>query len=380
MAPNPLLGVAYHWVGGLAAASFYNPYRAVRAWSWEIYWLTGAVFAFLLAPCIIADLRTAQFMAVLLHAPTSLILWCLFFGVLWGTGGITYGLTMRYLGLSLGSAVVLGLCTLFGTLIPPIVNGTFVSKLLASKPGLIILAGLAITLAGIVLVAAGGASKDRALSHDQKRATVPEFNYRKGLLVASFSGIMSSCFAFGLAAGADLRGISQAAGTPPLWSGLPVLCLVMFGGLITTSIWCVRLIVNSHSTYQWVGKLNRLLPSRGSRPMASPNQPMPQTPSPPSRIPVTVLSLNYLLCAIAGTVWYLQFFFYSMGESQMGKYAFSSWTLHMASIMIFGTMWGFIFGEWRDTSRRVRLTVCAGIALLVIATVVIGYGNKLDTL
>jgi L-rhamnose-H+ transport protein len=349
--PNPLIGVIYHWLGGFSSATFYVPFRGVKRWSWEIYWLTGGIFSWLLAPWFFASVQTNDLLGVLGRASTPTLLWPVFFGLLWGFGGLTYGLTMRYLGLSLGMAVVLGLCTVFGTLIPPLVQGDFAAKLLDTPSGLIVLLGLAITLAGIATVAFAGARKDAALSDAEKAATVAEFNFRKGVAVAVFSGIMSSCFAFGLAAGEPIKAISAQAGTGPLWTGLPILCLVMFGGLVTNGLWCAWLIAKNRSAGQLLG--------RGAVAAGAP------------------LAKNYLLSALAGTMWYFQFFFYTMGESQMGRFGFSSWTLHMASIIIFGTLWGFAFNEWKAAAPRVRAMVWGGIGLLVLATVVIGYGNSL---
>jgi len=354
MIANPLLGVLFHWMGGLASASFYVPYRVVKRWSWEIYWLTGGLFSWLFAPWLFASIRTQDLMGVMAQTPHDVVGLCVLFGVLWGFGGLTYGLTMRYLGLSLGMAVVLGLCTVFGTLIPPLVRGTFAQTLLSSASGQVILLGLMMTLAGIVVVAWAGAKKDGDLSPDQKLAAIAEFDFKKGLVVAIFSGIMSACFAFGLAAGEPIKALSAAAGTGPLWTGLPALCLVMFGGLITNGAWCAWLIVRNRSAGEWLGKVK---PEEGA-----------------AKAP---LLANYLLCALAGTAWYFQFFFYTMGESQMGKFGFSSWTLHMASIIIFGTLWGFAFKEWKDARPAVRNMVWSGVALLVGATMVIGYGNML---
>ncbi len=354
MTPDPITGVVYHWLGGLASASFYVPYRWVRRWNWEIFWITGGVFSWVIAPWLFAGLQTRDLTGVLAATPAPVIGWCVLFGMLWGLGGLTYGLTMRYLGLSLGMAVVLGLCTVFGTLIPPLVQGDFAAKLLVPAGGRIVLAGLGVTILGIVVVALAGARKDAAQDDAQKSAAIAEFDFRKGLAVAVFSGIMSACFAFGLAAGEPIKALSAAAGTGPLWTGLPILCLVMAGGLVTNLIWCAILIVRNRSAGQWLG---RAAPAQGT-----------------ARVPVAA---NLALCALAGTAWYFQFFFYSMGESQMGRLGFSSWTLHMASIIIFGTLWGFAFREWKGAARGTLLTVIGGIGLLVIATIVIGYGNSL---
>ncbi len=354
MPGNPLLGVVFHWLGGLASASFYVPYRGIRQWSWEVFWLTGGIFSWLIAPWLFASIQTNDLLGVMAQVPARTAGLCVLFGILWGFGGLTYGLTMRYLGLSLGMAVVLGLSTVFGTLIPPLFQGDFAATLLDTSSGLIVLLGLTITLAGIVVVAIAGARKDAALSHAEKAAAIAEFDFRKGIAVAIFSGVMSSCFAFGLAAGEPIKAISAAAGTGPLWTGLPILCLVMFGGLITNGIWCGWLIARNRSAGQLLG-----------RPVPADDR---ASTAPP-------LLRNYLLAAFGGTLWYFQFFFYSMGESQMGRFGFSSWTLHMASIIIFGTLWGFAFREWKDASARVRGLVWSGIFLLVFATVVIGYGN-----
>ena len=362
MTSNPLLGVLFHWLGGLSSASFYVPYRAVRRWSWEIYWLTGGIFSWLLAPWLFASIQTHDLMGVMAKVPPNVAGLCILFGVLWGFGGLTYGLTMRYLGLSLGMAVVLGLCTVFGTLIPPLVRGTLAQTLLATTSGRIILLGLAMTLAGIVVVAWAGAKKDDDLSPEQKLKAVAEFDFKKGIAVAVFSGIMSACFAFGLSAGEPIKALTAAAGTGPLWTGLPTLCLVMFGGLITNGIWCAWLIFKNRSAGQWLGAVS---PAEAAD--------KPET----AALKRSPLLTNYLLCALAGTAWYFQFFFYTMGESQMGRFGFSSWTLHMASIIIFGTLWGFAFREWKDARPGVKALVWTGVALLVGATVVIGYGNML---
>ena len=354
MNPNPILGVMFHWLGGLSSASFYVPYRGVRRWSWEVYWLTGGVFSWLIAPWFFAAIQTHDLIGVLARTPGWTAASCIAFGMLWGFGGLTYGLTMRYLGLSLGMAVVLGLCTVFGTLVPPLFLGDFTAKLLATPSGNIILLGLGVTLAGIGLVAWAGARKNAALTVAQKVELVAEFNFRKGSAVAIFSGVMSACFAFGLAAGEPVKALSKAVGTGPLWAGLPTLCLVMFGGLVTNAAWCGWLIAKNRSAGQWIGRST--VSGTGAAPP---------------------LIANYALSGLAGTLWYFQFFFYTMGESQMGRFGFSSWTLHMASIIIFGTLWGFGFREWRGTSRSTRAIVWGGVAMLVIATGIIGYGNRL---
>jgi L-rhamnose-H+ transport protein len=353
---NPLLGVVLHWIGGLSSASFYVPYKGVRRWSWEIFWLTGGVFSWLIGPWFFAALQTRDLLGVLGATPHSTLFWCYVFGLLWGLGGLTFGLTMRYLGLSLGMAVALGFTTAFGTMVPPIFAGEFTQKLLQPIGGRIVLAGILVTLIGIALVALAGRRKETELSPEEQKLSIGEFNYRKGLAVATFSGILSSCFAYGVAAGAPIRALGAEAGTGSLWQGLPVLCVVLAGGFTTNCLWCLALIIKNRSGGEWVGR------SAGTAGL--PAGPLP-------------LARNYLLCTVGGLLWYFQFFFYTMGESQMGRYGFSSWTLHMASIIIFATLWGFALKEWSSASHRTRRLVWAGIATLVGATIIIGYGNSL---
>ncbi|PYX78086.1 MAG: rhamnose/proton symporter RhaT, partial [Acidobacteria bacterium] len=197
MAANPALGVVFHWLGGLASGSFYVPYRGVRRWSWETYWLVGGFFSWIIAPWFLGSLMTRDLVAVLSEAPAKTLFWSFFFGLLWGIGGLTFGLTMRFLGLSLGMAVALGLCAAFGTLMPPIFSGVFASQVLGTNSGRVILLGIVVCLLGIAAAGLAGIYKERAMSPEQQKAAIQEFNLRKGLAVATLSGVMSACFAYG---------------------------------------------------------------------------------------------------------------------------------------------------------------------------------------
>lgn len=358
MPSNPLLGVLFHWLGGLASASFYVPYKRVRGWAWEVYWLTGGISSWLIAPWVFASLRTEHLWEVLTKTPHATLAWCWFWGVLWGFGGLTYGLTMRYLGMSLGMAIILGLTMIIGTVGPPIFHGTL-TTLAVTGSGWITFFGIALAASGVIIVARAGRGKERELAPEQSKASIAEFNFGRGIMVAVFSGIMSSCFAFGLDAGAPIRALTLAAGTSQLSQGLPVLCVVLVGGFTTNFIWCLYLLIRNRSAGELVGI--RDATAAGT-----------DTAAP--------LLRNYLLCALAGTTWYFQFFFYTMGESQMGAYSFSSWTLHMASVIIFGTLWGFAFKEWAQSKRNTKRLVWLGMAALVIATIMIGTGNYLNAL
>ena len=238
MTPNPLLGVFFHWLGGLAAGSFYVPYRAVRNWAWETYWLVGGFFSWIIVPWVVGLTMTKDLIPTLQHAPYSALFWTYVFGALWGLGGLTFGLTMRYLGMSLGMAMVLGYDAAFGTLMPPIFRGQFYSKVVGTPSGLVVLLGVAVCLVGIAVSGSAGISKERELSSEQKRSVIKEFDLKRGMLVAAFSGVMSACFAYGLAAGDPIKQITIGYGTDPLWQGLPVLVVLLLGGFTTNAICC----------------------------------------------------------------------------------------------------------------------------------------------
>lgn len=355
MVANPLVGVVFHWLGGASAASFYVPYKRLRQWSWEVYWLTGGTISWVVAPWVFAALRTHDLLGVLQATPSGTLFWCYFWGAMWGLGSIAFGLTMRYLGLSLGMAVALGLTTVIGTLGPPVFRGK-VGELALTSSGQATFVGIALAVAGMLVVARAGRAKERELGASGTISPLDEFDLKKGLLLAVFSGVFSSCFAFGLDAGAPIRELALAAGTGQLSRGLPVLCVVLAGGFTTNALWCLGMIIRNRSAGEFTG--HALAASTGTGRS-------------------TPLLRNYALCTLAGTLWYLQFFFYTMGESQMGRFGFSSWTLHMASIILFSTLWGFALGEWGTSSRRTRALVWIGITTLVSATIVIGAGNYL---
>ncbi len=369
MNANPFLGVVFHWLGGLASGSFYVPYRFVRKWSWEVYWLVGGFFSWIIAPWILASLKTNDLLTVLSSAPAGTLGWAYFWGAMWGLGGLTFGLTMRYLGMSLGMGVALGYCAVFGTLMPPIFHGEFVPKILGTVSGQVILVGVGICLLGIAVAGTAGMSKEREMSDEQKRAAIKEFNFVKGILMATFSGVMSACFAYGLDAATPIADLSRQHGTPELWTGLPKLCVVLLGGFTSNFIWCAYLNVRNRTGYQYFS------PTLRAEHVESPAKPV-SGPVAPGAGAVPRLS-NYFFSALAGTTWYMQFFFYTMGETQMGDYKFSSWTLHMASIIIFSSLWGIALKEWKGSSGFTKTLLFLGLLMLIFSTVVVGLGNYL---
>jgi len=349
MDANPALGVVLHAIGGLAAASFYIPYKRVKAWSWESYWLVGGVFSWIVAPWAFSLTILPQTVAILRATGGSTLVWTFFFGVLWGVGGLTFGLTMRYLGIALGYAIALGLCAAFGTLMPPLVSGEL-AEILTRGSGQVVVLGVFVCLAGIAVSGGAGIRKEGEVSEADKKAVVAEFSLGRGMAVAVACGVMSASMAYGIAAGKPIAEAALAHGAPSLWQNLPVLIVILTGGFLTNAVWCLALSRKNRTWRDFLGK------GSGDR---------------------APLLANYSLCALAGVIWYLQFFFYGMGTTRMGRYDFSSWTLHMASIIIFSTLWGIALHEWKGTTFGTRRLVAAGLALLVASTVIVGYGNYL---
>jgi L-rhamnose-H+ transport protein len=379
---NPFLGVFFHWLGGLASGSFYVPYRGVKKWSWETYWLVGGFFSWIICPVLLASLLTHDLFGVIARQSAGTLWWTYFFGALWGFGGLTFGLTMRYLGMSLGMGMALGYCAALGTLLPPIFKAFFpsipvaenIQQIAATTPGRITLLGVLVCLFGIVIASYAGLTKEREMPEEEKRKVIKEFNFPKGFFVATFSGIMSACFSFALTAGLPIGDASAAAGTSTLWTGLPKLVVVLLGGFTTNFVWCAILNIRNKTGYQYLASHVRAEHAHHGGMGSSEHGAAESTSgAPPTDLKIPVTN-NYLLSALAGTTWYFQFFFYTMGETQMGKYKFASWTLHMASIMIFSTMWGWILHEWKGSSKKAHGLIAAGIATLVLSTVIIGAG------
>jgi len=344
---NPALGVFLHAIGGLAAASFYLPLNKVKNWSWESGWIVLGVFAWFFSPIIAASIICPDLVGVLREATTKSLFWTYFFGVLWGIGGLTFGMSVRFLGQSLGFSISLGFCAIFGTIIPPIFLKTILD-LAKTTSGQVVLGGLGVCIAGIFICGLAGMRKEGQLSEEEKKASIKEFHFFKGLWVAFFAGVMSSCMAFAFTAGDSISKLAIEKDTPDIFANMPVLVVVMLGGLTTNAIWCAYLNIKNKSVGNYI------------------------------RSGDSSLFMNYLFCALGGITWYLQFFFYGMGETRMGeRFSFSSWTLHMAFIIAFSNLWGILLEEWKATDKRTHLLVYAGILVLILSTLVVGYGNYL---
>jgi len=347
-----LLGVIFHFIGGFASGSFYMPFKQVKRWKWESYWIVGGLFSWLIVPPIAAALTVPDFATIISTASTDTLIYTLGFGVLWGFGGLTYGLAVRYLGMSLGNSVVLGFCSAFGALVPsfyydlfPAQGKTTFSDLIGTSWGLVVLIGIVVCLLGIYICGRAGMMKERDLPDAEKRTSVAEFNLTKGLLVAIFSGIMSACFNFGIEAGKPMAEQAVELGWDPLFQNNVIYVVLLWGGLATNLLWCLLLNVRNQSFSDYTNA-------------------------------ATPLATNYLFSALAGTTWFLQFFFYGMGESKLGNGA-SSWILHMACIILVANMWGIGLNEWKGVKPATKRMIVLGVFTILASVAIVGYGNFL---
>lgn len=352
-----IFGVLFHFIGGFASGSFYIPYKKVSGWSWESYWITGGIFSWLIVPPTAAYLTIPNFAAIISSTEGTVLFWTYLMGLLWGIGGLTYGLGVRYLGVSLGSSIILGLCSVFGSIIPsiyynfnPTMGKDTIHDLMTTSWGQMVLLGLAICVLGIVICGKAGGMKDRDLNGETQDNA--EFDISKGLVFAIVSGVLSACFSFGIEAGSSMahvaneNWVNQNAGQGEfLYRNNVVYVVILWGGLTTNLIWCMYLNFKNKSFSDYSNQKTPLLK-------------------------------NYLFSAIAGTTWFLQFFFYGMGESRLGNGP-SSWILHMAFIILVANTWGLVLNEWKGVPKKTLATIIVGILTIILSVLVVGYGNSL---
>lgn len=336
------IGTLIWALGGLAGAVFALPFRKVKSWKYESYWLVYAIFGLILFPLALAYATVPSLFGVLGEAPAKTLAMCAGFGALWGVGGLAWGLMIRYLGVGLGLAIGCGLCSATGTLIPPIVKGQAAS-LVADTSAVVTLASVIISLLGIVFVGLAGKSKEDELPEEAKKASVAEFDFKKGILVALVAGIASAGMNFGLQ-GAEwttaegvrttLADVAASKGADKLWCGMPVLVVVLFGGFVVNLLWCLQQNFKnkSFSDYATVVK--------------------------PATMGVVFWS------GLAGVIWACQFACQKIGESFAGSIAYISFAIVMGSSVLFSSLLGVFLDEWSGTSAKTKTFLGTGLAVL----------------
>lgn len=347
-----LLGLIYHTIGGAFSGSFYMPYNKVKGWAWESYWIVGGLFSWLIVPPLAAYLTIPDFPSIIASADAGVNSITFLLGLLWGIGGLTYGLGVRYLGMSLGNSVVLGFSSAFGALVPaiyynfnPVEGKVSFTHMLGSPGGRLVLLGVLVCIVGIAISGRAGMMKEAELSDVEKKASVKEFSLVKGLVIAVFSGILSAFFNYGIEAGKPLADQAVAQGCNPLFQNNVTYVVLLWGGLTTNFLWCMYLNAENKTFSDYTN---------------------PRTP----------IKANILFAATAGTMWFLQFFFYGMGESKLGNGA-SSWITHMATIILTANLWGLYLKEWSGVSAKTFRTFVAGIVVILVSIVLVGLGNSL---
>lgn len=335
---NTLIGLIIIALGSLGQSSSYVPINKVKSWSWESFWLVQGLFAWLVFPFLGAQMA--------LTSGTNLMdLWsaggainAIIYGMLWGIGGLTFGLSMRYLGVALGQSIALGTCAGFGTLFPALFGGTD----LFSGEGFVLLIGVCITLAGIAVIGYAGSLRAKNMTEEEKKAAVKDFALTKGLLVALLAGVMSACFNLGLNAGTPILERAIATGSSDLFTLNPVILLVTFGGFITNAFYCIFQNIKNKTSREYFG------------------------------VKGGVLLNNVLFCALAGILWYSQFFGLGMGKSFFADsplmLAFS-WSILMSLNVIFSNVWGIFLKEWKGVNMQTIGILIVGILILIFSTI-----------
>lgn len=334
-------GIGWHLVGAASAASFYAPISKVKQWSWETTWAFAGLFSWILLPWIVTSFLIDDFASFYSVVDSKAFWGMLLFGAMWGVGNVNYGLTMRYLGMSLGIGIAIGVTLVVGTLMPPILRGEF-GTLLTTSSGQITLMDVLVALVGIGIVTYAGHQKEIALG-----TTTQEFNLKKGLFLAVMCGIFSAGFAFGLEAAAPIKQASLALGIDPLYAMLPSYGIIMGGGALINLSYCfIRLAI---------------------KPELSVRADLSQ--------PARSLLINGALAAAGGIMWYLQFFFYAWGEASIPEHlSFVNWMLHMSGYVLCGGIVGLLLAEWKGVGSRPVRILCIGMLVIVAAANLVGMG------
>ncbi|MBR6194723.1 MAG: L-rhamnose/proton symporter RhaT [Prevotella sp.] len=335
-----IIGLIIIAIGAFCQSSCYVPINKIKDWSWESYWIVQGVFAWLVLPFLGALLAVpaGQSLFGLFASTPSFNLWMtIFFGVLWGVGGLTFGLSMRYLGVALGQSIALGTCAALGTIMGPVLLNIFFPELDAlSKLTFAVILGVVVTLVGIAIIGVAGSMKAASLSEEEKKAAVKDFNFPKGLAIALLAGFMSGCFNVGLEFGKD---INFGELTDPMFRTLPATFLVTLGGFVTNAIYCFYQNQKNNTWGDYAKK--------------------------------SVWGNNLLFCLLAGALWYSQFFGLSLGRSFFetgGTMDTLSFCILMALNVVFSNVWGIILKEWKGCSQKTITVLICGIIVLIVSS------------
>lgn len=326
-----IIGLLIIAVGAFCQSSSYVPINKIKNWSWESYWIVQGVFARLVFPFLGALLAVPDGHSLfeVYAAHPSDALWAMFFGVLWGVGGLTFGLSMRYLGVALGQSISLGTCAGLDTILTPVFTG-HIEEL--TMP---VIVGVIVTLLGIGIIGYAGNMKSATLSEEEKKKAVKDFNFTKGIFVALLAGFMSACFSIGLGFGQSLCFPESAE----VYKTLPATLMVTAGGFLTNMVYCLYQNAKN-KTWSDYGK-------------------------------TSLYVNNILFCALAGVLWYSQFFGLSLGKGFLVASPVLltfSWCILMSLNVTFSNVWGIILKEWKGCSAKTIWVLVLGLIVLIVSS------------
>ncbi|HKE22287.1 MAG TPA: L-rhamnose/proton symporter RhaT [Bryobacteraceae bacterium] len=347
--PSLPLGIGFHAAGALLAANCYAPQKYVKGWAWEIFWMTQAAWCWLLWPIIGALLTIPHLRSVLAGAPSDVMLYVFLMGVAYGVGGTAFNISIRYIGFALTYSIAVGLSSVLGTLVPPLVRGEMGNILQRQGAGWV-LAGVAAGAAGIAVCGLAGHFKERSLQASYGERG--EFRLSKGLVLSLVAGVLSGVYGMALEVAAPVADLAEHYGAG-IWKGNVSYLFVNTGAFLTSLMYSL-----------FLARRNRTITELVTLPKAHSGR---------------QLGWNYVFALLTGTLWYGQFFFYNLGHVRLGaEYAFSSWAIHMILLVLFSNLLALVFREWRNCDGRTRLVMGMGIVVLCAAVIAITYGNRLS--
>ena len=343
---NILTGLFLIAIGAFSSGSFAMPFSKIEGWKWESYWLIYSIAAYILFPAIACLLFAPGFLEIYNEVPSGIIIRVFLLGAIYGIGNLSFGLSLRYLGISLGYALSLGLMLAIGTLIPPLLDGRL-KVMMENSGGNLLIAGVMVAIIGIALTGTAGFLKDKSISDAKKKESVSEFNYLKGVVAALLVGVTGSAMALGFEQGIPIAEIAGQQGINPLFVTMPVMFVLLSGTFVTTVVWCIYLGIRNKSLGNYVkGITDGKLPA------------------------------NYLFSLLAGLLWFSQFILFGMGKSKMGPFTFTSWGILMGLTIVFATLWGLYRKEWKGASPGIIILMIISLLIIIVASYLIGISGS----
>ena len=347
MSSNILLGIFLIAIGAFSSGSFAVPFGKIKGWQWETYWMVFSLGAYILFPLTSCLIFAPDFISIIQSSSTSTLITVFLLGAVYGVGNLSFGLALRYLGLSLGYALSLGLMLAIGTLIPPMIDGRL-QLMMQGKGGTMLILGVVVACFGIALSAWSGILKDKSMSVEKKQESIGEFNLVKGIMAAVLVGFTGSAMSLGFEQGLPISEMAAKQGVDPLFTMMPVLVVLFAGTFVTTIIWCIA----------YLGVKNNSIKDYSSADS-------PKT-----------LTLNYFFGLLAGFLWFGQFIVYGMGKSKMGPFTFTSWGILMALTIVFATIWGIFRNEWKGAPTKVYVLMILSMIIIILSSFMIGISGS----